>query len=82
MHNVSFEVKNGEFFGPLVVNGAVKTFMFRLLTGQVSVCAGDVFINNKRFFSRKFRMKFVSVKSKKNEILSTFLSLIYKEMFS
>uniref|UniRef100_A0A0R3RQ99 ABC transporter domain-containing protein n=1 Tax=Elaeophora elaphi TaxID=1147741 RepID=A0A0R3RQ99_9BILA len=47
VNNVSFAVQNGECFGLLGVNGAGKTSMFRMLTGQVSIGAGDVLINNK-----------------------------------
>ncbi|KAM3720275.1 Phospholipid-transporting ATPase ABCA1 [Dirofilaria immitis] len=45
--NVSFAVKNGECFGLLGVNGAGKTAMFRILTGEISAGTGDIFINNK-----------------------------------
>uniref|UniRef100_A0AAF5RWN1 ABC transporter domain-containing protein n=2 Tax=Wuchereria bancrofti TaxID=6293 RepID=A0AAF5RWN1_WUCBA len=47
VRNVSFAVKNGECFGLLGVNGAGKTSLFRILTGQVSVGTGDILINNK-----------------------------------
>ncbi|CAG9529673.1 unnamed protein product [Cercopithifilaria johnstoni] len=47
VHNVSFAVESGECFGLLGVNGAGKTAMFRILTGQVSSGAGDVLINSK-----------------------------------
>ncbi|VDK64160.1 unnamed protein product [Onchocerca ochengi] len=45
--NVSFAVKNGECFGLLGVNGAGKTTMFRILTGEVSAGTGDILISNK-----------------------------------
>uniref|UniRef100_A0A915Q6Y1 ABC transporter domain-containing protein n=1 Tax=Setaria digitata TaxID=48799 RepID=A0A915Q6Y1_9BILA len=47
LHNVSFAVKKGECFGLLGINGAGKTTMFRILTGQVSIGGGDILINNK-----------------------------------
>uniref|UniRef100_A0A1I7VE48 ABC transporter domain-containing protein n=1 Tax=Loa loa TaxID=7209 RepID=A0A1I7VE48_LOALO len=47
VRNVSFAVKNGECFGLLGVNGAGKTSMFRMLTGQVPIGAGDILINSK-----------------------------------
>ncbi|VDO30387.1 unnamed protein product [Onchocerca flexuosa] len=45
--NVSFAVKNGECFGLLGVNGAGKTTMFRILTGELSTGTGDILISNK-----------------------------------
>lgn len=48
VRNVSFAVKNGECFGLLGVNGAGKTTMFRMLTGEVQIGAGDALINDKR----------------------------------
>ncbi|VDK31009.1 unnamed protein product [Gongylonema pulchrum] len=47
VRNVSFAVKSGECFGLLGVNGAGKTTMFRMLTGQVQIGAGDALINEK-----------------------------------
>ncbi|XP_063681494.1 ATP-binding cassette sub-family A member 2-like isoform X2 [Bolinopsis microptera] len=39
--NVSFGVKKGECFGLLGINGAGKTSTFNMLTGALSVTAGD-----------------------------------------
>lgn len=47
VRDVSFAVKNGECFGLLGVNGAGKTTMFRMLTGQIQIGAGDAYINDK-----------------------------------
>ncbi|VDM95252.1 unnamed protein product [Thelazia callipaeda] len=46
VRDVTFAVKNGECLGLLGVNGAGKTTMFRMLTGQMSIGAGDAFINS------------------------------------
>jgi ATP-binding cassette subfamily A (ABC1) protein 1 len=43
---VSLGIKKGECFGLIGVNGAGKTTTFKMITGEIPITAGDVFVNN------------------------------------
>ncbi len=45
--NLSFEVKKGEIFGLLGVNGAGKTTMFRMIMGLLDMTKGTITLNGK-----------------------------------
>lgn len=45
--DVTFGVMKGQCFGLLGTNGAGKTTTFKVLTGEVGLSSGDVFINGK-----------------------------------
>ena len=44
--NLNLGVRKGEIFGLLGVNGAGKTTTFKMLTGDISITSGDVFIGS------------------------------------
>ena len=48
VNNLSFEVKDGEIFGLLGENGAVKTTTFRIILGLLEADSGKVSLNNKK----------------------------------
>ena len=43
---VSFTVQAEECFGLLGLNGAGKTTIFKILTGEESITSGDAFVNS------------------------------------
>lgn len=45
--NISFDVKEGEFFAFLGVNGAGKSTTINMITGTISIDEGKVFVNGK-----------------------------------
>lgn len=45
LHDVTFEVQRGEFFGLLGENGAGKSTLFRILSGLVTADTGHVLVN-------------------------------------
>lgn len=47
VHNLSFEIKEGEIFGLLGVNGAGKTTTFRMIMGLLDKTEGKITLNNK-----------------------------------
>ena len=47
VHNLSFEIKDGEIFGLLGVNGAGKTTTFRMIMGLLDKNDGVITLNNK-----------------------------------
>ncbi|XP_033225197.1 phospholipid-transporting ATPase ABCA1-like isoform X2 [Belonocnema kinseyi] len=51
--DVSFSVKSGECFGLLGVNGAGKSTIFRILTGEELPNKGDMFLGEKDIFTEK-----------------------------
>ena len=46
MSKVSFTVQAEECFGLLGLNGAGKTTIFKILTGEESITSGDAFVNS------------------------------------
>lgn len=42
---ISFSMKKAECFGLLGVNGAGKTTTFKMITGDVTITKGDVYLN-------------------------------------
>lgn len=48
VHNLSFEVKDGEIFGLLGVNGAGKTTTFRMILGLLDKDNGNITLNGKK----------------------------------
>ena len=44
MNKVSFTVEEKECFGLLGLNGAGKTSIFNMLTGEQPITSGDVFV--------------------------------------
>lgn len=52
VQNLSFSIPAGECFGLLGVNGAGKTSTFRMLTGGISMTAGDAWIDGLLLRSR------------------------------
>lgn len=48
VHNLSFEIKEGEIFGLLGVNGAGKTTTFRMIMGLLDKTEGNITLNNKK----------------------------------
>ncbi|XP_065674630.1 ATP-binding cassette sub-family A member 2 isoform X2 [Hydra vulgaris] len=46
VNQISFGVEPGECFGLLGLNGAGKSSMFKMLTGDSSITDGDAFVNN------------------------------------
>ncbi len=47
VHNLSFEVNEGEIFGLLGVNGAGKTTTFRMILGLLDKSSGNITLNGK-----------------------------------
>ena len=47
VHNLSFEINEGEIFGLLGVNGAGKTTTFRMILGLLDKTEGTITLNNK-----------------------------------
>ncbi|WP_342508333.1 ATP-binding cassette domain-containing protein [Sporosarcina sp. FSL K6-2383] len=45
--DISLDIKQGEFFALLGPNGSGKTTLFKLITGQLPVISGDIFIDGK-----------------------------------
>jgi ATP-binding cassette subfamily A (ABC1) protein 1 len=43
---VSLGIKKGECFGLIGVNGAGKTTTFKMITGEIPITGGDVYVNN------------------------------------
>jgi ABC-type multidrug transport system ATPase subunit len=39
-------VRKGECFGLLGINGSGKTTTFKMLTGEISMTAGNAYVNN------------------------------------
>ena len=48
VHDLSFEVKEGEIFGLLGLNGAGKTTTFRMIMGLLDDYTGEITLNNKK----------------------------------
>ena len=48
VHDLSFEVKEGEIFGLLGVNGAGKTTTFRMIMGLLDISEGKITLDNKK----------------------------------
>lgn len=46
IQNISLEIEKGEFFALLGPNGSGKTTLFRLVTGQLPLLSGDVFLKD------------------------------------
>jgi len=46
VNKVSFTVQAEECFGLLGLNGAGKTTIFKILTGEESITSGDAFVNS------------------------------------
>ncbi|CAF0791152.1 unnamed protein product [Brachionus calyciflorus] len=44
--NLCIGINKGECFGLIGVNGAGKTTSFKMITGEISISGGDVFVNN------------------------------------
>jgi ABC-type multidrug transport system ATPase subunit len=44
--NLSLGINKGECFGLIGVNGAGKTTTFKMITGEIPISGGDVFVNN------------------------------------
>lgn len=55
--DVNFEVQAGEFLGLLGRNGAGKTTMVRILTGQLSPTRGDVLIQGLKVTDRPIELR-------------------------
>ncbi|XP_074138830.1 phospholipid-transporting ATPase ABCA3-like isoform X3 [Sminthopsis crassicaudata] len=51
VNKISFTVQRGECFGLLGFNGAGKTSIFKMLTGEIIITSGDAFINGKNIHS-------------------------------
>ncbi|XP_051845492.1 phospholipid-transporting ATPase ABCA3-like [Antechinus flavipes] len=51
VNKVSFTVQRGECFGLLGFNGAGKTSIFKMLTGEIVITDGEAFINGKSIHS-------------------------------
>ncbi len=47
VHNLSFEIEEGEIFGLLGVNGAGKTTTFRMILGLLDKTEGEITLNGK-----------------------------------
>lgn len=48
VNKISFTVAPGECFGLLGINGAGKTTIFKMLTGDEQITAGDAFCGGNR----------------------------------
>lgn len=46
VNNLSLGINKGECFGLIGVNGAGKTTTFKMITGELSISGGDVYVNN------------------------------------
>uniref|UniRef100_A0A7N4PUB5 ABC transporter domain-containing protein n=1 Tax=Sarcophilus harrisii TaxID=9305 RepID=A0A7N4PUB5_SARHA len=51
VNKISFTVQRGECFGLLGFNGAGKSSIFKMLTGEIIITSGDAFINGKSIHS-------------------------------
>lgn len=51
INDVNLEIKQGEFFALIGPNGSGKTTLFRLITGQLPIYSGDIFISGKNISS-------------------------------
>ncbi|HWO95844.1 MAG TPA: adenosylcobinamide amidohydrolase [Bacillus sp. (in: firmicutes)] len=49
--NLSFEIKQGEFFALLGPNGSGKTTLFKLITGQLPITEGEILLSGKKIAS-------------------------------
>lgn len=47
VHGIDLEIERGEFFALLGPNGSGKTTLFKLITGQLPILSGEVFITGK-----------------------------------
>ncbi|VVC36007.1 ABC transporter-like,P-loop containing nucleoside triphosphate hydrolase,AAA+ ATPase domain,ABC [Cinara cedri] len=57
VRGISFAVDPGECFGLLGVNGAGKTTIFRILTGDIFPSKGDAFIQTDKLYKLSFNTK-------------------------
>lgn len=57
VHDLSFHVKEGEFFAFLGVNGAGKSTTISLMCGRLKKDAGDIFINGQPLFGHMEQAK-------------------------
>lgn len=55
--NISFDVKEGEFFAFLGVNGAGKSTTINMITGTISIDEGKVFVNGKNVEEKTLDVK-------------------------
>ena len=51
IQNFNLHIDKGEFFALLGPNGSGKTTLFRLITGQLPLIDGEVFISGKSYIS-------------------------------
>ncbi len=47
VHDIDLEIEKGEFFALLGPNGSGKTTLFKLITGQLPILSGEIFITGK-----------------------------------
>ena len=45
VNSLTLGIKKGECFGLIGVNGAGKTTTFKMITGEIKITGGDVFVN-------------------------------------
>lgn len=47
LHDISFQVEQGEFFGIIGPNGSGKTTLLKLLSNVLPTMAGDIWVKGK-----------------------------------
>ncbi|ASK61857.1 ABC transporter ATP-binding protein [Virgibacillus phasianinus] len=55
LKNISFDVKNGEFFGIIGPNGSGKTTLLKMISGILPVITGEIALNHKSISSYSVR---------------------------
>ncbi|SHH90721.1 ABC transporter [Clostridium grantii DSM 8605] len=48
INNINLQIPSGSLFGILGHNGAGKTTMFRLITGLLKPCSGEIYLNSSK----------------------------------
>ncbi|MFY4773589.1 heme ABC transporter ATP-binding protein [Metabacillus sp. RGM 3146] len=70
LHNISFQVGEGEFFGILGPNGSGKTTLMKMISGLLNSEKGDILIKGKRSsdYSSKERARVLAVLPQLNHL--------------